>query len=56
MSRWIITALPVVLLVFISLLNPGYTSRCSKPGAEGLALAIGAVLLVTWLARPSSGS
>jgi tight adherence protein B len=46
MSRWIITALPVGLLVLISVLNPGYMSPLFETGGGRLALAIGAVLLV----------
>ena len=46
MSRWIITALPVSLLVLVSLLNPGYTEPLFETGGGRLALAIGAVLLV----------
>jgi tight adherence protein B len=45
MSRWIITALPVCLLVFVSLLNPGYTQPLFETGGGRLALVIGAVLL-----------
>ena len=45
MSRWIITALPVALLVFVSMLNPGYTQPLFETGGGRLALAIGAVLL-----------
>jgi tight adherence protein B len=45
MSRWIITVLPVALLVFVSLLNPGYTQPLFETGGGRLALAIGAVLL-----------
>jgi tight adherence protein B len=47
MSRWIITALPVSLLVLVSVLNPGYTEPLFETGGGRLALAIGAVLLVT---------
>jgi tight adherence protein B len=46
MSRWIITALPVSLLVLVSLLNPGYTAPLFETGGGRLALAIGAVLLI----------
>jgi tight adherence protein B len=45
MSRWIITALPVSLLVLVSLLNPGYTEVLFETGGGRVALAIGAVLL-----------
>jgi tight adherence protein B len=45
MSRWIITVLPVALLVFVSLLNPGYTEPLFETGGGRLALVIGAVLL-----------
>lgn len=45
MSRWIITALPVSLLVLVSLLNPGYTEPLFETGGGRVALAIGAVLL-----------
>ena len=55
MSRWIITALPIALLVFVSVLNPGYTHRCSRPAADGWPLVIGAVLL-PWDRWRSSGS
>jgi tight adherence protein B len=47
MSRWIITALPVGLLVFISVLNPEYTAPLFETGGGRIALAVGAVLLVT---------
>ena len=47
MSRWIITGLPVFLLVFISVANPDYTAPLFETGAGRLWLAIGAVLLVT---------
>ena len=46
MSRWIITALPVALLVLVSLLNPGYTQPLFETSGGRLALGIGAVLLV----------
>ncbi|HEX5897009.1 MAG TPA: VWA domain-containing protein [Thermoleophilaceae bacterium] len=46
MSRWIITALPVSLLVLVSLLNPGYTEPLFETSGGRLALGIGAVLLV----------
>lgn len=46
MSRWIITALPVGLLVIFSLLNPGYTAPLFETGGGRLALGIGAVLLI----------
>jgi tight adherence protein B len=45
MSRWIITVLPVALLVFVSLLNPGYTQPLFETGGGRVALLIGAVLL-----------
>ena len=47
MSRWIITALPVFLLVVVSVLNPEYTSVLFDTGGGRVALAIGAVLLTT---------
>ena len=56
MSRWIITALPVALLVFVSMLNPGYTQPLFETGGGRLALAIGAFLLAIGIAAPSSGS
>jgi tight adherence protein B len=46
MSRWIITALPVTLLVLVSLLNPEYTEVLFETGGGRVALAIGGVLLV----------
>jgi tight adherence protein B len=45
MSRWIITALPIGLLVLVSVLNPGYTQPLFESGGGRLALTIGAVLL-----------
>ena len=45
MSRWIITVLPIALLVFVSVLNPGYTEPLFESGGGRLALIIGAVLL-----------
>jgi tight adherence protein B len=45
MSRWIITVLPIALLVFVSVLNPGYTEPLFETGGGRLALLIGAVLL-----------
>ena len=45
MSRWIITALPVFLLVVVSLLNPEYTRVLFETSGGRVALAIGAVLL-----------
>jgi tight adherence protein B len=47
MSRWIITALPISLLVLVSVLNPGYTEPLFETGGGRLALTIGAVLLIT---------
>lgn len=47
MSRWIVTALPVTLLVIVSLLNPGYTEPLFETGNGRVALSIGIVLLVT---------
>jgi len=46
MSRWIVTALPVTLLVIVSALNPGYTAPLFETGEGRMALAIGVVLLV----------
>jgi tight adherence protein B len=45
MSRWIITVLPVALLIMFSALNPGYMSPLFETGNGRLALLIGAVLL-----------
>jgi tight adherence protein B len=46
MSRWIVTALPITLLVIVSALNPGYTAPLFETGEGRMALAIGVVLLV----------
>lgn len=45
MSRWIITALPIGLLLIVSVLNPGYTAVLFETGDGRVALAIGGVLL-----------
>ena len=45
MSRWIITALPVTLLVIVSVLNPGYSEPLFETGGGRTALAVGAGLL-----------
>ena len=46
MSRWIVTALPITLLVIVSVLNPGYTSVLFETSDGRVALAIGVALLV----------
>jgi tight adherence protein B len=46
MSRWIITALPVSLLVLVSVLNPGYTEPLFETSDGRFALTVGAVLLI----------
>lgn len=46
MSRWVVTALPVFLLVIVSVLNPGYTAPLFETGDGRVALAIGVALLI----------
>ena len=46
MSRWIVTALPIFLLVLVSMLNPGYTEPLFETGDGRMALGVGAFLLV----------
>jgi tight adherence protein B len=46
MSRWVVTALPIVLLVIVSVLNPGYTAPLFETSDGRVALAVGVTLLV----------
>lgn len=46
MSRWVVTALPITLLVIVSVLNPGYTAPLFETSDGRVALAIGVTLLV----------
>jgi tight adherence protein B len=46
LSRAIVTALPVVLLIAISALNPGYISPLFKTGGGQLMLIVAAVMVV----------
>jgi tight adherence protein B len=46
MSRWVVTALPVTLLVIVSVLNPGYTAPLFETPDGRVALAVGVALLV----------
>jgi tight adherence protein B len=46
MSRWIVTALPVVLALAISVLNPDYLKPLFNTGAGHLALIASVILLV----------
>jgi tight adherence protein B len=47
MSRWIVSALPVVLLLAISALNPGYTAPLFTTTGGRIALAFSAAMVVT---------
>jgi tight adherence protein B len=46
MSRWIVTALPVVLLVLVSAINPRYMEPLFETTGGKLALALAAALLI----------
>jgi tight adherence protein B len=46
MSRWIVTALPIVLLLAISALNPGYTNPLLTTTAGRLLLLFAGLMLV----------
>jgi tight adherence protein B len=46
MSRWIVTALPVVLAFAISVLNPDYLKPLFNTGAGHVALVLAVILLV----------
>ena len=46
LSRWIVSALPVVLLLAISVINPGYTEPLFTTTAGRLALLFSAVMVV----------
>jgi tight adherence protein B len=47
MSRWIVTALPLVLLVVVSMLNPTYMEPLFETTGGRIALALAGVLLLT---------
>jgi tight adherence protein B len=47
MSRWIVSALPVVLLLAITALNPGYTAPLFTTTGGKVALAFAAAMVVT---------
>jgi tight adherence protein B len=47
MSRWIVSALPAVLLLAISALNPGYTAPLFTTTGGRIALAFSAAMVVT---------
>jgi tight adherence protein B len=47
MSRWIVSALPLVLLLAISALNPGYTAPLFSTTGGRVALAFAAAMVVT---------
>jgi tight adherence protein B len=46
MSRWIVSALPVVLLVAISIINPEYIQPLFRSTGGRLALMLAAAMLV----------
>ena len=47
MSRWIVTALPLVLLVVVSMLNPTYMEPLFETTGGRIALALAGLLLLT---------
>ena len=46
MSRWIVTALPILLLVLVSALNPAYMEPLFETTGGRLALALAGTLLL----------
>jgi tight adherence protein B len=46
LARWIVSVLPVVLLAFISLINPAYAAPLFSTGAGEAALVVAAVMIV----------
>jgi tight adherence protein B len=47
MARWIVSALPVMLLVIITLLNPEYMSPLFHKTAGQIILAMAAIMVVS---------
>jgi tight adherence protein B len=47
MSRWIVTALPVALIIAISLINPEYMKPLFETGLGNAMLVLAVVLLTT---------
>jgi tight adherence protein B len=47
LSRWVLTSLPVVLLIAIGLINPGYSAPLFHTTPGQVALVVATVMLVT---------
>jgi tight adherence protein B len=47
LSRWVLTSLPVVLLIAIGLINPGYSAPLFNTTPGRVALVVATVMLVT---------
>jgi tight adherence protein B len=47
LSRWVLTALPVVLLIAMSLINPSYPAPLFHTTPGHIALVLAAVMLVS---------
>ena len=46
LSRWVVTAIPIVLVVTISVINPGYVEPLFTTGTGKVLLVVGAVLMI----------